>query len=261
MDGQCQDEFLHCTDPNLEQERINVTFRWIKRHAAFCPWRTGEVYFLPTCAQGSSAAVTDVGSGAFWALWVLLGVLCIWGVARFAGLSPMYTRLGFRRCAYRWTRPLGGGRWGHSLRDPWGVFWFAQKCARFIQGGGSDPISMVPYMIALAGQPSLHGYYACMVFWAKGAFWRNCRQILRKTSFSRFWVFLCSRKLYFLVEGCSCLASVDGRARHPGPGSASFVVKVSDVGGWLTHGDLVLDSEVDFFGCCGASVDPCWSTL
>ena len=27
MDGQCQDEFLHCTDPSLEQERINFTFR------------------------------------------------------------------------------------------------------------------------------------------------------------------------------------------------------------------------------------------
>ena len=25
-----------------------------------------------------------------------------------------------------------------------------------------------PYMLALAGQPSLHGYYACMVYWNKG---------------------------------------------------------------------------------------------
>ena len=38
-----------------------------------------------------------------------------------------------------------------------------------------------------------------------------------------------------------------GRARHPGPGTASFVVEVFYVGGWLTHGDMVLDSEVDFF--------------
>ena len=29
---ECQDEFLHCTDPGLEQERINVTFRWIRQH-------------------------------------------------------------------------------------------------------------------------------------------------------------------------------------------------------------------------------------
>ena len=38
MVGQCQDEFLHCTDPGLEQERINVTFRWIKKHVAAVPF-------------------------------------------------------------------------------------------------------------------------------------------------------------------------------------------------------------------------------
>ena len=37
-----------------------------------------------------------------------------------------------------------------------------------------------------------------------------------------------------------------GRARHPGLGAFSFAVEVFDVGGWLTHGDLVLDAEVDF---------------
>ena len=37
-----------------------------------------------------------------------------------------------------------------------------------------------------------------------------------------------------------------GRARHPGPGAASFAVEVFYVGGWLTHGDLVLETEVDF---------------
>ena len=29
MDGRCQDEFVHCANPSLEQERIKVTFRWI----------------------------------------------------------------------------------------------------------------------------------------------------------------------------------------------------------------------------------------
>ena len=37
-----------------------------------------------------------------------------------------------------------------------------------------------------------------------------------------------------------------GRARHPGPSAFSFAVEVFNVGGWLTHGDLVLDTEVDF---------------
>ena len=28
-----------------------------------------------------------------------------------------------RRCAHRWTRPLGGGRWGHYFRGLLGVHW------------------------------------------------------------------------------------------------------------------------------------------
>ena len=59
MDGQFQDEFLHCTDLGLEQERINVSFRWIKRHTASCALRTGVVCCLPTCAQ----CVQDSGYG------------------------------------------------------------------------------------------------------------------------------------------------------------------------------------------------------
>ena len=52
MDGQCQDEFLHCTDPGLEQERINVAFRWIKQNVATCPFlRTGGgMLFANVCA-------------------------------------------------------------------------------------------------------------------------------------------------------------------------------------------------------------------
>ena len=61
MDGQCQDEFRNCTDG---------------QHTASCPLRTGVVCCLPTCAQGSSAAVTGgvlVGTflgflGAPWSL-------------------------------------------------------------------------------------------------------------------------------------------------------------------------------------------------
>ena len=33
---------------------------------------------------------------------------------------------------------------------------------------------------------------------------------------------------------------------HPGPGAVRFAVEVLNVGGRLTHGDLVLDTEVDF---------------
>ena len=104
-------------------------------------------------------------------VWLLLGVLCIWRVLALLVFHLMYTGLGLRRCAYRQTRPVVGGRWGAFYSR--GAVWFAQYCAFCcFQGNG-----MVPYMLALLGQPSLHGYYACMVCWAKGAFWRNCRPI------------------------------------------------------------------------------------
>ena len=41
VDGQCQ-EFLRCADRGQEQERINVTFRWIEQHVPLCPmFRSG----------------------------------------------------------------------------------------------------------------------------------------------------------------------------------------------------------------------------
>ena len=47
-------------------------------------------------------------------------------------------------------------------------------------------------MLASVGQPSLHGYYACMVFWDKGALWRNCRLKNVRPPFLLFLFFLCS---------------------------------------------------------------------
>ena len=97
-----------------------------------------------------------------------------------------------------------------------------------------------PYMLAILRQPSLHGYHA-------GALWRNCRLKQCKTSFSPFCVFLCSRYSFkrWWWEKVLWLLWV-GRARHPGPFSGSMSVEVFNVGGWLTHGDLALETEVDF---------------
>ena len=87
--GQCQDEFLRCTDPGLEQERISVTFRWIRQHTASCPLRTGEVCCLPTCAQGSSAAVTTVvGVRRFWDFLGAPWSLVFLGGTVFASVPP-----------------------------------------------------------------------------------------------------------------------------------------------------------------------------
>ena len=48
MDGQCQDEFFHCADLGLEQERINITFRWIKQNVSSCPLFTKVCISLDT---------------------------------------------------------------------------------------------------------------------------------------------------------------------------------------------------------------------
>ena len=42
-----------------------------------------------------------------------------------------------------------------------------------------------------------------------------------------------------------------GRARHPGPGRRSFIpgqlsIEFANIGGWLTYGDLAMDSCAQF---------------
>ena len=144
------------------------------------------------------------------------------GGASLARLLLVCTGLGSLRCASCWTRPLGGGLWGHDLCDLWGDCWAAQKTARYFDEGGSNSINGKPFMQALAGHPSLHFYNACIVCWVKGALRRNCRQKHGETSFSPFRVFLFSRNSrvrfrglilwhLFIGEGLSTL----GRTPHP----------------------------------------------
>ena len=100
MDGQYQDEFLHRTNLGREQDRINITFRWVKQHVSSCPlFKAGVACCLPTCAQGSSVPVMENALyGVFWFFWFLLGVLCIWGVLAWL-VFLLCTRLGLFRCA------------------------------------------------------------------------------------------------------------------------------------------------------------------
>ena len=135
MDGQCQDEFLHRTDPGREQDRINITFRWVKQHVPSCPLlKAGVACCLPTCAQGSSDPVMgNATNGVFWVFWFLLGVLCIWGVLALL-VSLLCTRLGSLRCASCWTCPLGGSRWRHYLCNLWGEYFKIHKTACMYYG-------------------------------------------------------------------------------------------------------------------------------
>ena len=170
MDGQCQDEFLHRTSPGREQDRINITFRWVKQHVASCPlFRAGVACCLPTCAQGSSVPVMgNVCDGVFWVFGFLLGVLCIWGVLVFL-VSLLCTRLGFLRCASYRTCPFGRVRLGLYLCNPRGEHSKIHKVAGMYFGIFFGIFTWFfiwkPYMLALVGQPSLRGHYACMVYW------------------------------------------------------------------------------------------------
>ena len=113
------------------------------------------------------------------------------------------TGLGLQRCTFCWTRPLGGGRWRRYLCNLWGVFWTAHKTAKYLfETGGS----FICGMLASAGQPSLHGYFACMVHWAEGALQRNCRQKQGDTSLSPERVFLFSRNFSVSLLGSDLLA-------------------------------------------------------
>ena len=190
MDGQCQDEFLHRTDPGREHDRINITFRWVKQHVSSCPlFKAGVACCLPTCAQGLSVPVMgNTVNGVIWAFWFLLGVLCVWRVLVLRG-SLLCTRLGLLRCASCWTRPLSGGLWGHYLCNLSGENLKVHKTASKYLGIHVDFSMWEPYMLVSAGQPSLHGYDACVVYWTKGALRRTCRQKHSKTSFSPFFSF------------------------------------------------------------------------
>ena len=90
MDGQCQDEFRHCTDPGSDQERINITFRWVKQHVASCSLseNRSDMLFANVCAGFSFSDTGIVGMGSFcffllvlcasWRYWFyLFTLLCV----------------------------------------------------------------------------------------------------------------------------------------------------------------------------------------
>ena len=146
--------------------------------------------FANVCAWFISSCDANTVFGIFcFFFWFLLGVLCIWEVLVLL-VSLLCTRLGLLRCASCWTRPLGGGRCVHYLCNLLGEYLGIHKIAFQHLGIYEGFMIWEPYMPALVGRPSLHGYDACMVHWTKRALRRNCRQKQSKTSFSPFFFFL-----------------------------------------------------------------------
>ena len=103
MDGRCQDEYLHCTDPLQGEERVNITFRCLRNHVPRCPLVTGVMCCLPTRDKGSSASTN---AGFFlpgFLLLVSLLVLVGWGFSRVVALIPI--NLGSQGRSLCCTRP------------------------------------------------------------------------------------------------------------------------------------------------------------
>ena len=145
--------------------------------------------------------------GEFWE-WHLLGflasLLCLVCLGRGLVLlvTLLRTRLGLLWCASCWTRLFGGVRREHYFCNHWRECQAAHKIACFYIWFYDCFINGKPYMLALAGRPSLHGCDACTVYWITGALRRICRQKQRETSFSPLWVFFCLVGILGKCFGC-----------------------------------------------------------
>ena len=187
-----------------------------------------------------------------WVLAVFWGFLVssVWFCARWGFLVGPFPSGCVQGLRFLWVCPFSVSFFGRShvlgyyLHDLGGDNWAAHNTVCLFWGWVRFVLEL--YMLALVGLPSLRGYYACMVFSAKGAFWRNCRLTERETSFSLLGVFLYSRYSLRRWWGKVLWLLWVGRARHPGPFSGSMSVEVFNIGGWLTHGDLALETTVDF---------------
>ena len=102
-------------------------------------------------------------------------------------------------------------------------------------------------MLALVRWPSLHSYDAFLNYWVQGASRRNCSQKQGETCFSPEKVFLFSRDSRVRFLGLILCYLWIGRAKHSGPGPpCHLTIEVFNFGGWLTHGELALEAEIDF---------------
>ena len=103
-------------------------------------------------------------------------------------------------------------------------------------------------MLVAEREPTSGYSVAYSVGTPKWALWEKHGQKKRKTTLSPLVtrVFPVSKRTFFFYGRL-----VIGRARHPGPGKRFFTpcqlsVEFVNVGGWLTYGDLALDSCAQF---------------
>ena len=154
MDGQRQDEFIHCTSPGLEKERFCILSIADRNSVLFTNVCAG---FICRC-YGEGRRREGVGDGAFWAFWVLLGVLCIWRVLAllyFPSCRQDSAYGGVPIAGYALWAEVGGGIICVTLGEFTGLH---KKVPQNDRGGGSNSIFQSCTWLASAGLPSLHDY-------------------------------------------------------------------------------------------------------
>ena len=118
-------------------------------------------------------------------------------------------------------------------------------------------ICLLLIALVTCGEPTPGNYYMHDVVRLNGAYWGSSWQRQYKTRYSSFFVgfllpytFLVSNRSLRLFWGLLVWMLSIGRARHPGRGTSSyplgFSIEFLNVGGWLSRGDLALESSAHF---------------
>ena len=277
MDGQTQSEYVHCTASGLQGPRVNLTFRWVAQHIASCPLAGVMGCVLPSCVQGLAEPDSRGNGGEgnkwsfFWGLVLLLlimvsfllvgTVISIRRGHRYSDQRPSCSGVHLpSRGRARW---VGGRRWSLSRRrqTPKGSsfyfsfyfpsisFWGKKFYSFFKSWGFFLPLGML--VATWVPTPCYNDAYSVGTpKWASGGkgWQKHCR-----TTFSPLLgrLFLVSKRTFYFFWGVICWMLHIGRARHPGPGPSNIVpgqlsIEFINVGGWLTFGDLALDSCAQF---------------
>ena len=270
MDGSAQLEHLHCTMPGLQGPRVNLTYRWVAQHTASCPLAGVVGCLLPSCVQGSAepgSRLWEKGENDWsfswelaFLLFILMSVLLvsIWmnirKECRNSGQRPSCSLVHLPSLGRaRW---VGGRRWPLSRRSqlskkrtfyfPRGFLWVAKLCL-FSKGMVFIWVLLLGMLVAMREPtPCYHDAYSVGI--PSGAYGGRAGKVTIRPQFPPllnvfFW-------LVFFWEVVVWMLHI-GRARHPGPGKRSFIpgqlsIEFANIGGWLTYGDLAMDSCAQF---------------
>ena len=177
MDGECQDEFVHCTSPSLVGERMTVTFRWVKRHGSGS-LAAVVVSGLPTCHLPFRLWPGFVGRSILFeglVLALLWGTRCWCAGHKFSG-SRWEWRVELRRR----TRSLSGSRCLFLTCCFCGFAGVSYRPRGGIANRTTSDCWKTSHISACWSQPRLLGSDACVQFFISGGtLWMYRAKIVR----------------------------------------------------------------------------------